>query len=267
MKVNVLRRLPVNLAFRDGDALEDGKRVLLHEGRQFAVLDQFADLAVGPAVRVIMAVAMLVDFAPVIMIVLLAVRMLVVLMPVFVGVPMFMLVLVFMLVGMSMAMLMLMAMGVTVRFPGTVLVRVFMLVGMGMRVPVGVLTFLVVMMVMPVAVIVAGVMGMAVIVWLVLAVGMRLAFVDAKFHPFHFLPLLPVEVHVKIANVELGKLPLERGRLNAEIDESADGHVAADSGKTIEEENFHGGETRLGLKERWAGVRGDRWLHRRVLCR
>ena len=157
----------------------------------------------------------------------------------------------------------------TVRFSGTVLmlVRGLVLVGMGMRVPVVVLTFLFVRMVMAVIMIVAAVMGMPVIVRLVLAVGVRGAFMDAKFHPFHFLPLLPFEVHVKIADVELGELPLEGGRLDAKIDQGADGHVAADTGETIKEENFHGGETRLGLKERWAIVRGDRWLHRRVLCR
>jgi hypothetical protein len=49
-------------------------------------------------------------------------------------------------------------------------------------------------------------------------------------------------MHVKIADIELGKFPLQRRGFDAEIDESTDGHVAADAGGTIEIENFHGSE-------------------------
>ena len=74
---------------------------------------------------------------------------------------------------------------------------------------------------------------------LVLRVRVRGAFVDTEFHAFDVLPLLPFEVHVKVADLQLGKLPLESGRLHAEIDERADRHVAADAGDAVEEEGFH----------------------------
>ena len=103
-----------------------------------------------------------------------------------------------------------------------------MFVGMGVTV---VVSAIVMMMVMPVIVIV---------LFLILVVGVGRAFVDAKLHAFDLLALLPLEVHVEIAEVELGELPLEGGRLDAEVDEGAHGHVAGDAGKTVEEENFHG---------------------------
>lgn len=73
----------------------------------------------------------------------------------------------------------------------------------------------------------------------VLVVRVRRAFVDAELHAFHLLPLLALEVHVEIAEVELGELPFESGGLHAEVDEGADGHVAGNAGKAVEEENFH----------------------------
>ena len=242
VKVNILRRLPVNLAFRDGDALKDGKRVLLHEGRQFAVLDQFADLAVGPAMRVIVAVVMLVDFAPVIVVVFQ---------------PMLVMVLVFVRMRVFVAVLMLVSMGVFMSVPVfvilmfAVLVAVVMLVLLlsvpmlmmlmlvRMGVPFPVFMPAIMMVFVPVLVVLMA-MVVLVLVMLILVVRMCRAFMDAKFHPFHFLPLLPVEVHVKIADVELGKLPLEGRWFDAEIAKRADCHVAADAGETIEKENFHG---------------------------
>ena len=86
----------------------------------------------------------------------------------------------------------------------------------------------------------AMVMMMMLVPVLVLLVRMRRALVDAEGHALHVQPLLPLEMHVKIADLQFGELPLEEGRLDAEIAERADGHVAADAGKTIEEENFHG---------------------------
>ena len=74
---------------------------------------------------------------------------------------------------------------------------------------------------------------------LILRVRVGRAFVDAKFHALDLLPLLAVEVHVEVAEVELRQLPFERGRFHAEIDQRADGHVAADPGEAIEEKSFH----------------------------
>ena len=84
------------------------------------------------------------------------------------------------------------------------------------------------------------VMPVVVVAVLVLVVGVGRAFVNTEFHAFHLLPLLAVEVHVEIAEVELGEFPLEGGWFHAEIDEGADGHVTGDAGKAIEEEDFHG---------------------------
>jgi hypothetical protein len=74
---------------------------------------------------------------------------------------------------------------------------------------------------------------------LILRVRVGRAFVDAKFHALDLLPLLAGEVHVEVAEVELRQLPFERGRFHTEIDQRADGHVAADPGEAIEEESFH----------------------------
>ena len=69
---------------------------------------------------------------------------------------------------------------------------------------------------------------------------MRGAFVDAEFYPFNLVPPRTFEVHVKVAEVELREFPFESGRFHAEIDQRADGHVAADAGAAIEVKNFHG---------------------------
>lgn len=55
------------------------------------------------------------------------------------------------------------------------------------------------------------------------------AFVDGELHTLDFLPLGAVEVQMEVAQRELGELPLQRGRTDAEIDERADHHVAADA--------------------------------------
>src|SRR4051794_26680778 len=77
---------------------------------------------------------------------------------------------------------------------------------------------------------------------LILLVRMRRAFMDAELHPFNILPLLPLEVHVEVAERDLRELPLERGGLHTQIAERADGHVAADAGKTIEKKDLHNRE-------------------------
>lgn len=234
MKVNVFHGLPVNLALGLGDAMENRQRVLLHEGREFAVLDQLADLLMRAAVAMLMTVLVVmvfVDFAAVVVIVSLAVfmfmfvlmlmsvfmSMLVMLMGMRVGMLMFVLVFMLMRVPMVMIVVMLLFIIVLVMMPVLVLMPVFM----GMRMP---------MIMMPLAML-AG--------FFVLVVRVRRAFVNAELHPFHLLPLLAVEVHMEIAEVELGELPFEGGGLDAEIDQSADGHVAGDARETIEEEDFH----------------------------
>ena len=63
----------------------------------------------------------------------------------------------------------------------------------------------------------------------ILLVRVRRAFVDAKLHALEMVSLRPLEVHVKVAEIELRQLPFERGRFHAEIDERADRHVAADA--------------------------------------
>lgn len=242
MEMNVLHGLAMNLALRHSNAVENRERVLLDEGGELAVFDQLADILVGAAVRVL--VVMVMHFAPVVVVVHLP--MLVVMgrmfMPVLVAVGMRVLVL--MRVLMTMVVVMVMAAAMIVIMPltlivmmvpmfVTVLMLMFMLMLMAMR------------MGMPVLVLVMMVPLAMLAVFLVLVVRVRGAFVNAKFHSLHLLPLLAVEVHVKIAEVELRELPLEGGRFHAEIDEGADSHVAGDAGKAVEEENFHreaGGE-------------------------
>ena len=125
---------------------------------------------------------------------------------------------------------------VGVRWLMRMLVSVLMLMFMIMR-------FLVVMMMfvlMLVLMLVLKLMPAAVFVTLILVVGMGRALVNAEFHAFDVLPFFPFEVHVKGADLELGEFPLQSGWFHAEIDEGADGHVAANAGDAIEKENAHG---------------------------
>ena len=233
VEMDVLDRLPVNLALGLGDTMEDRQRVLLHEGGELAVLDQLTDLLVRAAVGVLMPVMMMVvvvHFATVVMIVLLAVLM-VMLVLVFILIFMvlvLMSVFMFMLVGMSVGVLVLMFMFMGVPMfmllVGMAVIMMPMIVVMGM-----IMLFLIVMMMlvpvfvfmrvrMPMLVLVMMVPLAMLAVFFVLVVGVRRAFVNAELHPFHLLPLLAVEVHMEIAEVELGELPFEGGGLDAEID-------------------------------------------------
>ena len=103
----------------------------------------------------------------------------------------------------------------------------------------------------------------------IFGVLVRRALVNAKLHAFHTLPLPSLKVHVKIPDRELRELPFERGRLDAKIDERADGHVAADAGRTIEKEDFHGktGGWFLVVINAGRRVRRGAVRHRRVPCR
>lgn len=246
MEVDVLYGLAVDFALGHGDALENGKRVLLNEGGKLAVLDQLADLLVRAAVGVLVMMMMPMDFAAMIMVVLLPMFMpvLVLMGLVAMGVRVLMLVGMFMRVTVVMAMVVIMIMSAAVLVimlltRGFIVMRVFVAMLMLVLVLVGVLMpmFMTVRMGMPVVVLVMPLAMLAMLLILVVRVGGT--FVDAEFHAFHLLPLLAVEVHVEIAEIELGKLPLESGRFHAEIDEGADGHVAGDAGKAVEEENFH----------------------------
>jgi hypothetical protein len=76
----------------------------------------------------------------------------------------------------------------------------------------------------------------------VLPMRVRRALVDAELHTLDALALLPLEVHVEVADVHFGELPLERGGLHTEVAQGADGHVAADAGKTVEKEDLHNRE-------------------------
>jgi len=116
----------------------------------------------------------------------------------------------------------------------SVFVLMFMRVGVSMSV--------IVIVFMTVVVVVIVVMMMAVpMVMLILIRCMGRAFVNRKLHAFDFLPFRAVEVHVKVADIQLRKLPLERRGLHAEVDQGADGHVAADAGNAVEIEGFaHG---------------------------
>jgi hypothetical protein len=69
---------------------------------------------------------------------------------------------------------------------------------------------------------------------------MRGPFMNAEFHAFDFAPLLPVEMHVKIPQVQFGEFPFQGGRFDAEVAESPNGHVTADAGEAVEIEYTHG---------------------------
>ena len=130
--------------------------------------------------------------------------------------------------GMLAAVIVLMFMGVLM------LMFMLMLVGVLMFMFMPVFVGMLMLMLMGVGMNLAVLIGV-----LVLFVGVRAARVDAEFHSLDVLALLALEVHVKIPDVQLGKLPLERGRLHSQVAERADGHVAADARKAVEKENSH----------------------------
>lgn len=67
----------------------------------------------------------------------------------------------------------------------------------------------------------------------ILIVGVHRPFMDGEVNAFDVEALLPLEVHVKIANLQLRQLPLKGGGFDAEVAKSANRHVAADARKTI----------------------------------
>ncbi len=73
---------------------------------------------------------------------------------------------------------------------------------------------------------------------------------NPELDPFHALAMGPLKVHVKIADLQLGKFPLEGGWFHAQIAEGTDSHIAANArGRAVKEENAHG--------ELGAGVSGS----------
>jgi hypothetical protein len=75
-----------------------------------------------------------------------------------------------------------------------------------------------------------------------IAVGMllvRRTRVDVELHALDVLPLCAVVVHVKVSEVQLAQFPFERARPDAEVNERADHHVAADSRNAVQVESFH----------------------------
>jgi hypothetical protein len=93
VKLHVFRRLTMNLSLGDRHALEDGQSVLLHERRQLAVLDQFANLAMAAPVLVTMRMFSFMHFAAVVVVMFMTVGMAVGMTVVVLGVSMVMMLL------------------------------------------------------------------------------------------------------------------------------------------------------------------------------
>jgi len=132
-----------------------------------------------------------------------------------------------------MVMMLMVAAFVSVVMMFVVLVRMFM----G---SVGFLTMLMMMMMfMPVFV-------MVITFTLILMLGFILLmlvgrpFMNAEFDTRNALALLALEVHVKIANIELREFPLKCRGFHSKIGQRTHGHVAADARDAIEIKNFHG---------------------------
>lgn len=102
-----------------------------------------------------------------------------------------------------------------------------MIVLVVMVMPAGFFVFMVVIVIVPMIVSAA-------------SLAVRRPGVDVEFHSLDVLPLGAVEVHVQVAEFQLADFPLQRAGFDAEVNESAHGHVAADSGNAIEIECFHG---------------------------
>ena len=122
---------------------------------------------------------------------------------------------------------------------------------MGMRLMVGMRCFPVLMPVMMSVFMIMAMfpvpMCMLMIVLMLMLVGRT--FMDAEMNAFDLLPLRAIEVHVKIADLELGKLPFQSGRFDTKITQSADHHVAADAREAVEIKNFHGSKWERVLSE------------------
>ncbi len=65
-------------------------------------------------------------------------------------------------------------------------------------------------------------------------VGMDGAGVNAELDAFNAFALLPFEMHVEVADLQFGEFPFEGGRVDSEIAQGPHGHVAANTGRTVE---------------------------------
>ena len=238
VELHVVRGLTVDFPLGLGDTAEDRERVLFDKRGQFTVFDQLANLVMIAAVAVLVFVMMAFDFGAVVMVVCMFVLMVMVFVAMLV---LMLMVLVLVFVVLRMLVFVLVPMFMFAVLMLVVMLVLFILVVMMLLVPVlvGVRMFM--------GMFVSMLMFMSVLVLVVafalfiLVVRVRRALVDAELHALHLLPLLAVEVHVEIAEIELRELPFEGRGFHAEIDEGADGHVAGDAGKAIEEEDFHKG--------------------------
>jgi hypothetical protein len=131
---------------------------------------------------------------------------------------------------------MLMGVAVTVLMLVLVGVTVLMLVLVGVAVLVLVLMGVAVLMLMLMGVAVTVLMLMVVFLspmvvpaaFAVMIPGVRAPFVNGEMDSFDTFALGSIKVHVKIAEIDFRQLPLERGRFDAQVHQSANGHVAAD---------------------------------------
>jgi hypothetical protein len=74
---------------------------------------------------------------------------------------------------------------------------------------------------------------------IIVLLGVGRSFMDAKLDSLDPFSLFALEVHVKIAQHKFREFPLESRRLDAEIDQRADRHIAADARGAIEKKDFH----------------------------
>ncbi len=249
MEPDLGRRDAVNLPFRHGDALENTESVLFDKQGEIAVLDELADLrvvaAMGMLVSVVVVTVLVAMLIVMVFVLVMAMPMIVpgtvlflvgVLVRFRVAIPRLVSVAVDGMLWMNVLFGMRMSRFVSESFGVLSLISVIVILRMRMRVLVSVA------MVVGVAVLMTFMMMVMVVVVIrafVLIVRVGGALVDPEFHAFDVLSLRPLEVHVKVPEGNLGELPLEGGRLDAEIAQSAYGHVATDAGKTVEKENLH----------------------------
>jgi len=74
-------------------------------------------------------------------------------------------------------------------------------------------------------------MRFAVMLLLLMFVGRTL--MDAEFDAGDVPARAVLEMHVEVSNVQFRQFPFESGGLHAKISERADGHIAANTGKTV----------------------------------
>ena len=106
-----------------------------------------------------------------------------------------------------------------------------------------------------VAMVVAVILAVLVILPVVMIVIAGFAFqVDVEFHALDAHLLFPRGVQVVAVEGQFLQLPLQGAELNAEIQQRAEEHVAADAAEQIEIERFHG--KREGeLRQKGGGVK------------